>query len=113
MKLEDFNPNAGLKKCLYCAEMIQAEAIVCKHCGRNISPQPTQTLMPVTNNNIDSQSLCPYCKSPVNSQARVCAKCGREISTAGIIGSIGNSFLIIGFLIIFIGCILAFMLGNH
>ena len=39
MKLEDFDPNAGMKKCPYCAEMVQAEAIVCKHCGRNISPQ--------------------------------------------------------------------------
>ena len=113
MKLEDFNPNAGLKKCQYCAEMIQAEAIVCKHCGRNISPQPIPTLTPVVNNAVDSQALCPYCKSPVHPKARVCPNCRREISTAGIIGSMGNSFFIIGILIICIGCILIMLLGSY
>ena len=85
MKLEDFDPNAGLKKCPYCAETIQAAAIVCKHCGRNISPQPVQYAKPIANNQ----------------------------STAEIIGRISSNIFIIGLLIIFLGCVLALILGYH
>jgi hypothetical protein len=27
-----------LKRCPFCAELVRSEAIVCKHCGRDIQP---------------------------------------------------------------------------
>jgi hypothetical protein len=29
---------SGLRRCPYCAELVRSEAIVCKHCGRDIQP---------------------------------------------------------------------------
>jgi hypothetical protein len=62
---------AQLRKCPFCAELVQREAKVCKHCGKDITPDVAQpapvTPKPVlqTQNSekttADSQIPCPHC----------------------------------------------------
>ena len=64
---------ARLRKCPFCAELVQREAKVCKHCGRDITPDVAQPApAPVTPKPVpptpisekttaDSQIPCPHC----------------------------------------------------
>lgn len=37
--IKEDTPSYDLKKCPFCAEDIKAEAVICKHCQRDIPPQ--------------------------------------------------------------------------
>ncbi|MHB8742694.1 MAG: zinc ribbon domain-containing protein [Sulfuricaulis sp.] len=50
--------DVDLRACPYCAELIMREAIVCKHCGRDVPAQTTQQHTPVSPAQADIHELC-------------------------------------------------------
>lgn len=61
-----------LKKCPFCAELIRPEAIVCRHCGRELNPAKLVVANPT---NISAQQLPPQIQ-PSSVSAKLCPKCG-------------------------------------
>ena len=58
----------GLRKCPFCAEEVKAEAVICKHCGKDL---PKMQAEPEAEN----LPKCPSCSSPVGREAFYC-RCG-------------------------------------
>ncbi len=55
--------------CPYCGADIQDQAVLCVHCGEQLSSQPTQ---PVLRNT----KICPKCGNECHKDAVICVKCG-------------------------------------
>lgn len=64
-KLDETALQHGHKKCPKCAEIIKAEAVVCKHCGNEEFPEP----VPVKIN------TCPRCGGVLPGKGSVCVIC--------------------------------------
>lgn len=64
------------KRCPFCAEEIQYEAVFCKHCHKNI-PWPA-TLNKIPNEKINYCSICNRLES--NFEQGICSKCGHALS---------------------------------
>ena len=61
-----------LRKCPFCAEDIKSEAIVCKHCGRDVEPLKKKEPF-----EIDWQETCPECGSRQVNLSGFCNGCFR------------------------------------
>jgi hypothetical protein len=81
-------PVNDLRACPYCAEDIKKAAKVCKHCGRDIEPEPLSAHPDLEARaalrqaaGITSTKDCPECGKAAPNWARLCRHCGYNYNT--------------------------------
>lgn len=72
------------KKCPRCAEIVRAEASVCRHCGHDFRPAPPpprpEAVAPASSG--PQWRSCPSCKGRVGLYEPNCMACGRSFEKA-------------------------------
>jgi hypothetical protein len=77
-KEESTTPNCGERKCPFCAELVKREAVVCKHCQRDLPPEPEAPPAPPVALQ-PGYSPCPKCNATVNDESVKCWSCDTRI----------------------------------
>ena len=68
------------RKCPFCAELVKREAVICKHCQRDLPPEAD--LIPELPAALQpGYSRCPECNAAVNDESVKCWSCDTRIRT--------------------------------
>ena len=65
-------PAEGERKCPFCAEFIKKEAVVCKHCGRDLPENPIAETATHTDWMVEQVSMAPW------RNLTICPICGAK-----------------------------------